>query len=50
LLCEGRRNAVDLRTNLSNQLKSHLKSYYPRALELAGDDLLILLTCDFLLR
>jgi transposase len=50
LLCEARRKAVDLRTRLSNQLKAHLKLYYPQALELAGDDLFIPLACDFLLR
>jgi transposase len=50
LLCEGRRKAVDLRTKLSNQLTSHLKLYYPQALQVAGDDLYIPLACDFLLR
>ncbi len=50
LLCEARRNAVDLRTKLSNQLTAHLKLYYPQALTLAGDDIFIPLACDFLLR
>jgi transposase len=50
LLCEARRNAVDLRTQLSNQLTAHLKLYYPQALQLAGDDIFIPLACDFLLR
>lgn len=50
LLCEGRRKAVDLRTRLCNALTAHLKGYYPQALELAGDDLHIVLACDFLLR
>ena len=39
LLCEGRRKAVDLRTGLGNALLSHLKSYFPQAIELCGDDL-----------
>jgi transposase len=31
LLCQKRRQAVDARTALSNQLKSELKQYYPVA-------------------
>ena len=50
LLCEGRRKAVDLRTGLCNALSAHLKSYFPQALELCGDDLHSVLSCDFLLR
>ena len=49
-LVEARRQAVDLRTQLSNRLKAHLKSYYPQALRLAGDELYTTLACDFLLR
>jgi transposase len=41
---------VDLRTQLTNRLKAHLKSYYPQALCLAGDELYTTLACDFLLR
>ena len=39
LLCEHRRKAVNLRVNLTNQLRSALKSYYPLACEVAGDKL-----------
>ena len=49
-LVEARRQAVDLRTQLTNRLKAHLKSYYPQALHLAGDELYTTLACDFLLR
>jgi transposase len=35
LLVEGRRKLVNQLTRLTNQLTSHLKSYYPQALELA---------------
>ena len=35
----ARRSAVDQRTSTSNQLISVLKSYFPQALKLAGDDL-----------
>ena len=49
-LVEARRQAVDLRTQLTNRLKAHLKSYYPQALQLAGDELYTTLACDFLLR
>ena len=49
-LVEARRAAVDLRTQLTNRLKAHLKSYYPQALHLAGDELYTTLACDFLLR
>jgi len=47
-LVEARRKAVDMRTQLSNRLKAHLKSYFPQALELAGDELHTILACDFL--
>lgn len=49
-LTEVRRNAVDHRTQLSNELKSTLKLYYPQALELCGDDLWTPLALDFLTR
>jgi transposase len=49
-LVQARRAAVDLRTQLTNRLKAHLKSYYPQALCLAGDELYTTLACDFLLR
>jgi len=49
-LTEVRRNAVDHRTQLSNELRSTLKLYYPQALELFGDDLWTPLALDFLAR
>jgi transposase len=49
-LLEHRRGAVDLRTLLSNMLRDALKSYYPQALELAGQDLFAPLACQFLLQ
>jgi len=48
LLNEQRRNFVDLRTCLTNQLLSHLKAIFPQALELAGEDLGSRMATDFL--
>lgn len=48
LLNEQRRNFVDLRTCLTNQLLSHLKAVFPQALELAGEDLASRMATDFL--
>jgi transposase len=50
LLCEKRRQAVDARTALSNQLKSELKQYFPLALGVLDNDLTTPLAADFLLR
>lgn len=50
LLCEKRRQAVDSRTALSNQLKSELKQYYPLALSVLDNDLSSVLAADFLLQ
>src|SRR6201993_1895283 len=50
LLCEKRRQAVDARTALSNQLKSELKQYYPLALTVLDNDLTSVLAADFLLQ
>jgi transposase len=50
LLLEQRRTTVDLRTLLTNMLRDALKSYYPQALELAGQDLFAPLACQFLLK
>jgi transposase len=50
LLCEKRRQAVDARSALSNQLKSELKQYYPLALGVLGNDLTTILAADFLLK
>lgn len=47
-LCEARRDLVDRRTQLLNQLTSLLKKYYPQALELAGDHLAAPLALAFL--
>ena len=49
-LLEGRRSLIDLRTLLTNMLRDALKSYYPQALELAGQDLFAALGCQFLLK
>jgi hypothetical protein len=49
-LLEHRRGTVDLRTLLTNMLRDALKSYYPQALELAGQDLFAPLACQFLLQ
>ena len=47
LLVEGRRKQVNQVTRLTNQLTAQLKSYYPLALELAGE-LKSRQACDFL--
>lgn len=49
-LTEERRNAVDMRTKLVQQLIAKLKSYYPQALSMFEDDLTGLLACDFLIK
>ena len=49
-LLEHRRGTVDLRTLLTNMLRNALKSYYPQALELAGQDLFAPLAGRFLLK
>ena len=49
-LLEHRRGTVDLRTLLTNMLRDALKSYYPQALALAGQDLFAPLACQFLLK
>src|ERR1700737_5344634 len=47
LFCEKRRQAVDARTALSNQLKSELKQYFPLALAILDHDLTTALAADF---
>jgi transposase len=47
---EGRREAVDQRTYLSNAIKSQLKVYFPLALELLHQDTSTALAADLLLR
>jgi transposase len=49
-LTETRRRAVDHRTQLSNELRSALKGYFPVALELVGEQLHSPLALDFLRR
>ena len=49
-LLEARRSLIDLRTLLTNMLRDAFKSYYPQALELAGQDLFAPLGCQFLLK
>jgi len=50
LLVEARRGFVDRRTALINQLQSVLKSYYPQAFELMGEELGSSMATDFLKR
>ena len=47
-LCETRRDLVDRRTQLLNQLIACLKKFYPQALELAGENLASPLALNFL--
>jgi len=47
-LSQARRNSVNLRTRLSNQLKALLKTYFPQALELCGEDLTAPMACALL--
>jgi hypothetical protein len=49
-LTQARRQAVDRRTQVTSQLRTLLKSYYPQALELVGDELERPLALDFLQR
>jgi transposase len=50
LLVERRREVVDERTRLTNQLQATLKRYYPQALKLAGDELSCPMALEFLNR
>ena len=50
LLCELRRKAVDQRTKVTNELISALKSYYPQALTLIGDDRHSEMACALLMK
>lgn len=49
-LCEVRRKSVDHRTDISNELRAVLKSYYPQALELVGRNLHSPIALEFLKR
>ena len=48
LLAEARRDAVNLRTQLANQLIATLKGYFPQALSLLGQSVHAPMACDFL--
>ncbi len=48
LLVEGRRRFVADQVRLTNRLRDALKSYFPQALELAGEDLSSPMACAFL--
>lgn len=50
MLVEQRREALQLRTRLTNQLTEQLKRTFPQALSLLGDDLTTALAAEFLLR
>jgi len=50
LLAEARRDAVDQKTRLSNQLQAVVKRHFPQALTLVGGDIDTPLACDFLAR
>ena len=47
-LNEGRRNAVDRRTELANEIKSQLKLYFPLALQILENDITTALAADLL--
>jgi transposase len=49
-LNEGRRQAVDQRTQLANQIKSQLKVYFPFALQILDNDCSRALAADLLLQ
>src|SRR5215475_2216826 len=49
-LNEGRRKAVDQRTQLANELKSQLKLYFPLALQVLDNDCSTALAADLLLQ
>jgi len=50
LLCEHRRQMVNERTKLVQQLTAALKAYFPQALDWAGESLATPMACDFLQR
>jgi transposase len=49
-LNEGRRKAVDQRTQLANEIKSQLKVYFPLALQVLNNDCTTALAADLLLQ
>ena len=50
LLAETRRDTVNLRTNLNNQLRAVLKGYFPQALSLVGETVHSPMACAFLMK
>jgi transposase len=50
ILNEGRRNAVDRRSKLANEIKSELKLYFPLALQILQNDITTALAADLLLQ
>jgi transposase len=49
-LNEGRRNAIDRRTELANEIKSQLKVYFPVALQILDNDITTVLAADLLVQ
>ena len=49
-LNEGRRNAVNRRTELANEIKSQLKLYFPVALKILDNDITTALAADLLVQ
>ncbi len=49
-LNEGRRSAVDRRTELANEIKSQLKVYFPVALQILENDITTALAADLLVQ
>ena len=49
-LNEGRRNAIDRRTELANEIKSQLKVYFPVALQILDNDITTALAADLLVQ
>jgi transposase len=50
ILNEGRRNAVNRRTELANEIKSQLKLYFPVALKILDNDITTALAADMLVQ
>ena len=50
ILARNRRDAVDRRKQVINQLRSVLKAYFPQAIDLVSEDICSPLTWDFLMK
>jgi len=50
LLCEHRRDLINQRTRLVQQLQAALKTYFPQALDWTGEDLASVMATDWLVR